>query len=217
MPRLTPEQEYARVKALFEFDEQVALEKAGRKDAIILGIDEVGRGPVAGPVAAGGVVWNGFEFIEFLIDSKKLTEKRREQVCLEVKQKSLFSCVEFVSAGEIDEIGIVSALRKVFLAVVQNCEAQGIVPDVILIDGNPIHIDQRETTIVKGDAKSAAISAASVLAKVTRDHKMVQLDTEFPQYEWKKNKGYGTKAHTNAIKEFGLTSQHRRSFLKNYL
>ena len=216
MPRLTKEQDVARVRALFAFDEQIAKEVAGKENAIILGIDEVGRGPVAGPVAAGGVVWEAPTYVQYLNDSKKITEKRRPLVAEEVKAKAKFSCVEFVSAAEIDEEGIVPSLKKAFRAVISACESAGTVPDVILIDGNEIDVDPRVKTVVKGDGKSAAIAAASVIAKVERDNLMRGLAREFPEFEWDSNKGYGTKAHLDAIGRFGLSEQHRKSFLKNF-
>ena len=217
MPKLTLEQDRARVKSLFDFDRKIAESCLGKPDAIILGIDEVGRGPVAGPLAAGGVVFTSEVFIQYLNDSKKITEKRRPIVAESIKKCSTFFDVEYASAAEIDEFGIVCALKKVFLAIIQKCEKSGYIPDLILIDGNKIDIDPRVTTIVKGDAQSASIAAASVIAKVARDSLMTDLGYEFPQYEWAKNKGYGTKAHTDAILEFGLTDQHRRTFLKKFI
>ena len=216
MPRLTKEQDEARVRALFAFDEQIAKEVSGKENATILGIDEVGRGPVAGPVAAGGVVWEAPTYVQYLNDSKKITEKRRPLVAEEVKAKAKFSYVEFVSAAEIDEEGIVPSLKKAFRAVISACESAGTVPDVILIDGNEIDVDPRVKTVVKGDGKSAAIAAASVIAKVERDNLMRGLAREFPEFEWDSNKGYGTKAHLDAIRRFGLSEQHRKSFLKNF-
>ena len=212
MPRLTRQQDEARVAELFAFDELMA----GKKNAVILGIDEVGRGPVAGPLAAGGVVWGIPTHVQYLNDSKKITEKRRPQVAKEVEAKAQFSCVEFVSAKVIDEIGIVPALKMAFRAVIKACESTGIVPDVVLIDGNEIDVDPRVKTVVKGDAKSAAIAAASVVAKVKRDNLMASLALEHPEFGWDANKGYGTKAHLDAIRRFGLSEQHRKSFLKEF-
>ncbi len=216
MPRLTKEQDEARVKALFAFDEKIANEVTGNKDAVILGIDEVGRGPVAGPLAAGGVVWKSPTYVQHLNDSKKITEKRRPIVASQIKEKALFSCVEFVEASVIDEIGIAESLKRAFRAVIDRCEEARIVPDIILIDGNKIDVDKRVKTVVKGDAKSASIAAASVIAKVERDDLMVSLSAEFPDYKWEKNKGYGTKDHLDAIKQFGMTVKHRRTFLKKF-
>ena len=217
MPKLTLEQDKARVKTLFDFDHKIAKSCLGKNDAIILGIDEVGRGPVAGPVAAGGVVFTNDVFIQYLNDSKKITEKRRPIVAESIKENATFFDVEFASATEIDEFGIVYALKKVFLEIIQKCEKSRIIPDLILIDGNKIDIDPRVTTVVKGDAQSASIAAASVIAKVARDSLMTDFGHEFPQYEWAKNKGYGTKSHTDAIIKFGLTPQHRRTFLKKFI
>ena len=216
MPRLTREQDEQRVKGLFDFDKSIAEEVVGNEDAIILGIDEVGRGPVAGPLAAGGVVWEAPTYVQFLNDSKKITEKRRPQVAQEIESKAKFACVEFISVKEIDEMGIVPSLKKAFKAVISNCEEEGIVPDVILIDGNEIDVDVRVKTVVKGDAKSASIAAASVVAKVRRDNFMRGLAREFPEFGWESNKGYGTKAHLDAIMEHGMNEQHRKSFLKSF-
>ena len=216
MPRLTREQDEARVRALFAFDEQIGIEFAGNNNAVILGIDEVGRGPVAGPLAAGGVVWEAPTYIQYLNDSKKITEKRRPVVAQVIESKAKFACVEFISAKEIDEIGIVSALKKAFKVVITDCESAGIIPDVILIDGNEIDVDTRVKTVVKGDAKSASIAAASVIAKVRRDNFMRDLAREFPEFGWESNKGYGTKAHLDAIMEHGMNEQHRKSFLKSF-
>ena len=216
MPRLTREQDEARVSELFAFDEQIAFEFAGNEKAVILGIDEVGRGPVAGPLAAGGVVWEAPTYIQYLNDSKKITEKRRPVVAQVIESKAKFASVEFISAKEIDEIGIVSALKKAFKAVITDCESAGIIPDVILIDGNEIDVDVRVKTVVKGDAKSASIAAASVVAKVRRDNFMRDMAVGFPEFGWEKNKGYGTKAHLDAIMKHGMNEQHRKSFLKNF-
>ena len=217
MPRLTREQDEARVRALFAFDEQIAIEFAGNNNAVVLGIDEVGRGPVAGLLAAGGVVWEAPTYIQYLNDSKKITEKRRPQVAQEIESKAKFACVEFISVKEIDEMGIVPSLKKAFKAVISNCEDRGIIPDVILIDGNEIDVDERVKTVVKGDAKSASIAAASVIAKVRRDNFMRDLAREFPEFGWEQNKGYGTKEHLAAISKFGLSEHHRRTFLKKFL
>lgn len=217
MPRLTKEQDEQRVKGLFDFDKSIVKEVVGNENAIILGIDEVGRGPVAGPLGAGGVVWEAPTYVQFLNDSKKITEKRRPQVAQEIESKARFACVEFVEAQTIDEIGIVPSLIRAFKAVIAKCEAQGVIPDVILIDGNEIDVDARVKTVVKGDSKSACIAAASVIAKVKRDNFMGGLAREFPEFEWDKNKGYGTKAHLDAIARIGVNEQHRKSFLKNYI
>lgn len=216
MPKLTKEQDKARVKALFDFDSETSKRLTGKENAVVLGIDEVGRGPVAGPLAAGGVVWKTQEYVEFLNDSKKITEKRRPKVAAQIKKRALFSCVEFVEPNVIDEIGISESLRQVFKAIIRRCEQSGIIPDVILIDGNKIDVDERVETVVKGDAKSASIASASVIAKVERDGYMVRLSEEFPEFKWEKNKGYGTKDHLDAIKSFGMTVKHRRTFLKKF-
>jgi ribonuclease HII len=212
MPRLTEEQDRARVQSLFDFDFDAS------HGGLVLGIDEVGRGPVAGPLAAGGVVFEGATYIKWLNDSKKITEKRRPIVADDIKEKSLFSTVVFVQATEIDELGIAEALKVAFKQVIFECENSSIIPSTILVDGNSLDLsDSRVKCIIKGDSNSAAIAAASVVAKVKRDNLMKELDKLFPHYEWASNKGYGTKAHLDAVKNFGLTEYHRRSFLKKYI
>ena len=216
MPRLTQQQDEARVRELFDFDKKMSFELTGKYNAVILGIDEVGRGPVAGPLAAGGVVWEEPIYIPYLNDSKKITEKRRPQVANNIERKAKFSCVEFVSASEIDELGIIPSLKKAFRTVISSCEHAGIFPDIILIDGNEIDVDARVKTVVKGDAKSASIAAASVVAKARRDNLMRSFAAEHPEFGWESNKGYGTKAHLDAIERFGMNEQHRKSFLKKF-
>ena len=214
--RLTKEQDKERVSALFHFDANVARELSDLKDPVILGIDEVGRGPIAGPVAAGGVIFEKEEYIEYLNDSKKITEKRRPVVAEKIEQTACFSDVCMVDAKTVDEIGIIDSLKIAFRELVSTAKAAGFVPDLILIDGNKIDLrDSRVHCIVKGDMKSASIAGASVVAKVKRDAFMAQISHEFPDFEWEKNKGYGTKAHFSAIKRLGITPYHRKSFLKN--
>lgn len=211
MPRLTKEQDLARIREMFAFD----VAQAGREGAVILGMDEVGRGPVAGPLATGGVVFHAGSFVEILNDSKKLSEKKREAAKDMIESVAAFTHVEFVDAVTIDEIGIVPSLIKAFKAQITACEEAGIVPDLILLDGNPLDVDSRVKTVVKGDAQSASIAAASIVAKVTRDHLMAELAKQYPQYGWDSNKGYGSAAHMQAIRDFGMSPYHRRSFLKN--
>lgn len=216
MPRLSAEQEKLRVKEMFDFDASI-LNSAEAVDGLVLGIDEVGRGPVAGPVCAGGVVLPKNTFIEGLNDSKKISPNKREKIAIKIKDVALFSYVSFVDSNTIDEIGIVGALKKAFSEVIEACDTAKISVDIVLLDGNPLNLDKREINIIKGDAKSAAIASASIIAKVARDEYMDKSSSEYPNYNWIKNKGYGTKEHLQAIENYGLSPIHRRSFLSKYI
>ena len=192
--------------------EQQAIE-AGYK--IICGIDEAGRGPLAGPVHAAAVVLPiGLE-IEGLNDSKKLTEKKREQLFDIICEKAIDYSIGVATEQEIDEINILNAT---FLAMHRAVEGLKIKPDYALIDGNqyPRIPFVMEETVVKGDAKSMSIAAASILAKVSRDRFMLQKAEEYPQYQFEKHKGYGTKVHYESIKEYGPSPIHRLTFLKKF-
>ena len=192
--------------------EQQAIE-AGYK--VICGIDEAGRGPLAGPVHAAAVVLPiGLE-IEGLNDSKKLTEKKREQLFDIICEKAIDYSIGVATEQEIDEINI---LKATFLAMHRAVEGLKIKPDYALIDGNqyPKIPFVMEETVVKGDAKSMSIAAASILAKVSRDRFMLQKAEEYPQYQFEKHKGYGTKVHYEAIKEYGPSPIHRLTFLKKF-
>lgn len=216
MPRLSQEQEELRVKEMFDFDISM-LEGVCKPDGLVLGIDEVGRGPVAGPVCAGGVVLPKNTFIESLNDSKKIAAAKREKIASIIKETALFSYVSFVPALFIDEAGIVPALRRAFMDVIKACDNSNIAVEAILLDGVPMGLDEREINVVKGDAKSAAIASASIIAKVARDKYMDEMSRDFPEYNWIKNKGYGTKEHLQAIGMRGLTPLHRKSFLGKYI
>lgn len=192
--------------------EQQAIE-AGYK--VICGIDEAGRGPLAGPVHAAAVVLPiGLE-IEGLNDSKKLTEKKREQLFDIICEKAIDYSIGVATEQEIDEINILNAT---FLAMHRAVEGLKIKPDYALIDGNqyPKIPFVMEETVVKGDAKSMSIAAASILAKVSRDRFMLQKAEEYPQYQFEKHKGYGTKVHYESIKEYGPSPIHRLTFLKKF-
>lgn len=182
----------------------------------ICGVDEAGRGPLAGPVCAAAVILPENCEIEGLNDSKKLSEKKREALYDVIREKALAYCVAYGSLEEIEEFNI---LEATFLAMNRSIEGLGIKADYALIDGNrvPKGIKIPCETVVKGDAKSASIAAASVLAKVTRDRLLLEFDKEYPQYNFKKHKGYGTKEHTDLILEYGPSPIHRMSFLKKLL
>ncbi len=178
---------------------------------LIAGIDEAGRGPLAGPVCAACVVFPKGVIIEGINDSKKLTEKKREILFDEIIEKAMAYSIQFIEPEIIDEINIRQATH---LAMEKAVEELGIVPEHILIDGNDnIPFDIPYTYIVKGDAKSQAIAAASILAKVSRDRLMVKMDEEYPEYGFAKHKGYGTKAHMEAIQANGVTKVHRKTFM----
>lgn len=180
----------------------------------ICGVDEAGRGPLAGPVYAAAVVLPEGVEIAGLNDSKKLTEKKREAlfpIIIETAEAFGIGCA---TETEIDEINILNAT---FLAMKRAVEQLSVQPDLLLIDGNrrPNIGDVREITVIQGDAKSMSIAAASVLAKVSRDRYMLEMAAKYPQYAFEKHKGYGTKLHYEKIAEFGISPIHRRTFLKN--
>ena len=192
------------------------------KDAVnsgfscICGVDEAGRGPLAGPVCAAAVILPEGAVIAGLDDSKKLTEKKREKLYDIIKQTAVAYSVAY---GTLEEIETVNILEATYLAMNRAIEGLTIKPDFSLIDGNrvPRGIKIPCETIVKGDSKSMSVAAASVLAKVTRDRLMLEYDKKYPEYNCKKHKGYGTKEHTELIKQYGPCEIHRLSFLKNIL
>jgi ribonuclease HII len=179
----------------------------------VCGIDEAGRGPLAGPVCAAAVILPLDCFIPGLNDSKKLTEKKREALFPVICEQAVAWGIGWASAQEIDEINI---LQATFLAMRRAVEELKLQPGWALVDGNrmpPLAIPGE--TVVKGDAQCASIAAASILAKVSRDRLLREWDERYPQYGFGKHKGYGTKAHYEAIRQYGLLPIHRRSFLKN--
>ena len=182
---------------------------------IICGVDEAGRGPLAGPVYAAAVILPSDCVIEGLNDSKKLTEKKREALFDEIKEKALAYGIASADEKEIDEINILNAT---FLAMKRAVDSLSVKPDLALIDGNQKpHTDIEEVTVIKGDAKSMSIAAASVLAKVSRDRFMLEMAEKYPQYEFARHKGYGTKLHYEKIAQYGVCDIHRLTFLKKIL
>ncbi len=174
------------------------------------GVDEVGRGPLAGDVVAAAVILDPNKPIDGLADSKKLTEKKREQLAVEIQAKALAFCVARASVAEIDDINI---LHASLLAMKRAVEGLRIQPDFVSVDGNKLpKWHYRSEAVVKGDSKVAEISAASILAKVVRDSEMVALHEKYPQYGFDSHKGYPTKVHLEAIKQHGILTEHRRSF-----
>ncbi|MBE6740146.1 MAG: ribonuclease HII [Ruminococcaceae bacterium] len=182
----------------------------------VCGVDEAGRGPLAGPVCAAAVILPEGTVIEGLDDSKKLSEKKRELLFDVIKEKATAFGIAFASVEEIEEFNILGAT---YLAMTRAVEQLGVKPDYVLIDGNrfPPQIKTDGECVIKGDAKSMSIAAASILAKVTRDRLLLEYAEKYPQYGFEKHKGYGTKLHVEAIKEFGITEIHRPSFLKKLL
>ncbi len=181
--------------------------------SVICGVDEAGRGPLAGPVFAAAVILPEGCEIEGINDSKKLSEKRRNALFDIIREKALSFCVASASETEIDEINI---LQATFLAMKRAVEGLSITPDIALVDGNqipPLYLPVR--TIIQGDGVSASIAAASILAKVSRDRFLLELDKEYPQYQFAKHKGYGTKLHYEMLAKYGISPVHRKSFLKN--
>ena len=178
--------------------------------SIIAGVDEVGRGPLAGPVTAAAVILDPLNIPDNLNDSKILSSKKREKLFEQLKSSSAFA-VAHVSPEEIDKLNILQASLLAMVNAVSNLKVK---PNHILIDGNkvPDRLVGRATAIVKGDRKVLSIAAASIIAKVTRDKLMHDLDSKFPVYGWAKNAGYPTKCHMNAIVKYGVTPHHRRSF-----
>lgn len=194
---------------LFNFDKEFIF------DGHLCGIDEAGRGPLAGPVVAACVILKDECLIPGLDDSKKLSEKKREEMFDKIIENSVSYGIGEASPSEIDELNI---LQATFLAMKRACEKAGVTHnDLVIVDGNgiPKGFPCAVKCIVKGDGKSACIAAASILAKVTRDRQMKEISKIYPEYNFEKHKGYPTKAHYEKIKEFGVLKIHRKSFLKN--
>ncbi|ADW72502.1 Ribonuclease H [Rahnella aceris] len=176
----------------------------------IAGVDEVGRGPLVGAVVTAAVILDPANPIAGLADSKKLSEKRREALYIEIKEKALAWSLGRAEPHEIDELNI---LHATMLAMQRAVAGLCITPDMVLIDGNRCpKLPMASQAIVKGDSKVAEISAASILAKVTRDREMVELDLQFPEYGFAKHKGYPTPVHLESLARLGATTHHRRSF-----
>ena len=178
---------------------------------LVAGVDEAGRGPLVGSVVAAAVILDPNKPIQGLNDSKKLTEKKREKLFIEIQEKAIAWAIAEATHQEIDELNI---LQASLLAMRRAVEALKTVPEHVLVDGNkvPKGLSMSCDAVVGGDALHAEISAASILAKVTRDHEMVELDKQYPQFGFAKHKGYPTKAHFDAIAEHGVIDQHRRSY-----
>ena len=182
---------------------------------IICGVDEAGRGPLAGPVFAAAVILPPDLTIDGIDDSKKLSEKKRVVLFEEIKKSAIAYNIAFSTEKEIDEINILNATLLAMKRAVAGLSLQ---PDIALIDGNKSpNLSMTTQTIIKGDSLSASIAAASILAKVARDNLMKSLSKKYPQYAFEKHKGYGTKLHIESIKKYGPCEIHRKSFLKNFI
>lgn len=207
--RLDYEKELLRTEKMKEYERKYA------SFSYICGIDEVGRGPLAGPVVAGAVILPRDCRILYLNDSKQLSEKKREELYEVIMENAVSTGLGFVSPERIDEINILQATYEAMRQAIGKLEKE---PDLLLNDAVTIPgVEIRQVPIIRGDAKSVSIAAASIIAKVTRDRLMVQYDEIYPEYGFASNKGYGAAAHLEALKKYGPTPIHRRSFLKNLL
>ena len=203
-------------KELKRFEDMCHYEKEARREGkkFIAGIDEAGRGPLAGPVVAAAVILPEDIFISGLNDSKKLNEKQREELYAIITEKAIAYDVGIVDEKIIDELNILNATK---MAMEISVESLKVKPDLLLIDAVKLDgLKMQQKSIIKGDALSISIAAASIIAKVTRDRLIEDLDTTYPDYGFKKHKGYGTKEHIDAIKKFGNCPIHRTSFTKNF-
>lgn len=198
--------ERERVRAMYAFQHEMV------GGGVCVGLDEVGRGPLAGPLAVGAVVLPETPILWGLNDSKQMKPENREELAAHIRECALAWTVCYIEPCDIDAAGMSASLRVAFARAVFEIEGQGIDFDAILLDGNPLHLDERERSIVQGDAKCASIAAASIIAKVARDELMVQYGKEYPQYGFASNKGYGSAQHQHAIREHGLCPIHRVSF-----
>lgn len=203
------EKELERTEKMKEF------EKKYSSFSCICGIDEVGRGPLAGPVVAGAVILPKDCDILYLNDSKQLSEKKREELYDVIMEKAVSTGLGYVSPERIDEINILQATYEAMREAISRLNP---VPDLLLNDAvNIPGVSVKQVPIIKGDAKSISIAAASIIAKVTRDRLMVQYDSVYPEYGFASNKGYGAQMHIDALRKYGPTPIHRRSFIKNLL
>ena len=206
------EREEERLKHLKEYENK--LHQTGL--TYIAGIDEAGRGPLAGPVTVGAVILKSDSFIEGINDSKKISETKREKLYEKITKEALAWSVGIVDQKEIDEINILNATKKALTIALEGLKIK---PERLLVDALE-HIDTKGipyTSIIKGDAKIYSIGAASIIAKVTRDRIMRKYDEQYPEYGFGKHKGYGTSAHIEAIKKYGPCPLHRKTFIKNFI
>ncbi len=211
MPRLSEEEELYRQAQMREIENRLKAEGY----SFIAGVDEAGRGPLAGPVYAAAVILPEDARLDGINDSKKLSEKKREELFEKITEIAVSYAVFAVDEKEIDEINILNATHKAMNGAVKELNIK---PDYVIIDGNSIKgMNLPHETVVKGDAKSISIAAASILAKVSRDRYITKMAEKYPEYGFEKHKGYGTKMHTDAILEHGISPIHRKTFLKKLL
>lgn len=203
------EAEIKRTELMKEFDREYKIY------GTVCGIDEAGRGPLCGPVVAAAVILPDEYNILYINDSKKLSETKREEVYKEIDKYAVAYGVGIVSPERIDEINILQATYEAMRTAIHKLSVK---PDILLNDAVTIPmVDIKQVPIIKGDAKSQSIAAASIVAKVTRDHLMEEYDKLYPEYGFAKHKGYGTAAHIKDIKEYGPCPIHRRTFIKNFI
>ena len=203
------EKELARTEAMSVYEKEYGACR------YICGIDEVGRGPLAGPVVAGAVILPKDGSILYLNDSKKLSEKKREALYEEIMERAVATGIGIVGSARIDEINILQATYEAMRMAISNLKVE---PDLLLNDAVTIpQVSIRQVPIIKGDAKSVSIAAASIIAKVTRDRLMVEYDQILPEYGFASNKGYGSAEHIAALKKYGPSPIHRRSFIHNFI
>lgn len=200
--------ERARLAGMYEFQAQLA------EGGVAVGLDEVGRGPVAGPLTVAAVVLPDEPRIEGLNDSKQIKPEARRRIADEVKRCACAWAIEHIDPASIDEHGMAHALRTAFSRALAAVEAQGVSVDCVLVDGNALGLDPREKNVVKGDAKCASIAAASIIAKVERDAMMCAYAESYPEYGFDRNKGYASADHIAAIERIGLSPIHRATFCR---
>lgn len=205
------ENEQERLKHMLEIEE--SLYEKGYK--LVCGVDEAGRGPLCGPVVAAAVILKPGQMIDGVNDSKKISEKKREKLYEDIMANALAVGVGMSDVDVIEDVNILNATKLAMKQAINNLKIQ---PEYVLIDGNQmIDITMDAETVVSGDAKSESIAAASIIAKVTRDRMLLEWDKEYPEYGFAKHKGYGTKAHIEAIGKYGLTPLHRKSFCTKFV
>ena len=204
--------ELERLRAMKEYEYSFL----SKGNVVIAGVDEAGRGPLAGPVVAAAAILNVDDDFIYLNDSKKVTPKRRDILYNDIMNRAIYG-IGIVSAEEIDEMNILQATYKAMRMAIDKLSKRPevLLNDAVIIPGIDESIHQEK--IIKGDAKSVSIAAASILAKVTRDRYMEELGEKYPEYGFEKHKGYGTKAHIEVIKKYGITPEHRKTFLKNII
>lgn len=190
---------------MYEYENE--LKQKGYK--YIVGTDEVGRGPMAGPLVVASVILPENEIIEGLNDSKKLTPKKREELAKIIKEKAIEYQIQYMTVKEVDDLNVYEASRQAMIKCIRKMKHK---IDYVLSDAMPLDFEYPCLSLIKGDSKSASIAAASIIAKVERDHYMDELDKDYPMYGFKKHKGYVTKMHLEAINEYGVCEHHRVSF-----